>query len=336
MVRRAAIDLDEIADLDNLATAFWRAAKGKRHRPEVRAFAADLQHQLPLLRRQILDSTVPVGELHSFQIRDPKRRTIHAPYLRERILHHAMMEHIGPALERSLVDDTFACRCGRGPLAAVRRAQHHARRFAWYLKLDVRAYFASIDHQVLKALLRRRLKGRGALALCDRVIDAFETAPGRGLPIGALTSQHFANAYLSGLDRYLLEELRLGGMARYMDDVVAWSHDRRALRQALAAIEAFARQRLGLEIKPDWQLQRSRRGLTFCGFRVFPAALRLSRRRRRRYSQARRRWESAHALGLIGDLTLQAGYASALAITAHAGAAGWRREQLLRRSPPEV
>lgn len=336
VARRAAISLAEIADLDNLAAAFWRAAAGKRHQPDVQVFAADLDAELARLREQILDLRIPVGKLRAFQIRDPKVRTIHAPCFRERVLHHAMMAHLGPVLERSLVADTFACRKGKGPLAAVLRAQQHVRRLDWYLKVDVRAYFDSVDHGVLKEILRRWIKGRGVLALCDRVIDAYETAPGRGLPIGALTSQHFANAYLSGLDRFVLEELRLAGMVRYMDDVVMWAVEKARLRETLSAVKRYAADRLRLEIKPSWQLQRSRCGLTFCGFRVYPGVLRLSRRRRRRYRSARRRWEEAHALGLVDDVVLQAGFAAALAITDGAESAAWRREELRRRPAADV
>lgn len=335
MPRRTFVDLEEVAAVDNLAAAFWRAARGKRDRPEVAAFAANLDAELARMREEVLDLSIEVGRLHMFEIRDPKPRTIHAPCFHERVLHHAMMALIGPVLERSLVDDTFACRAGKGPLAAVLRAQRHSRRYAWYLKFDVRAFFATIAHDVLRQVLRRRLKGRGVLTLCDRVIGSYAAQPGRGLPIGALTSQHFANVYLSGLDRYLLEDLRVR-MVRYMDDVVCWHDDKAVLRSALTAIRDFAGDRLRLEVKPDWQMQRSVRGLPFCGFRVFPRTLRLSRRRQRRYSAARRRWETAYALGLIDGRGLQTGYASAFAITAHADAVGWRREELRRRPAPEV
>ncbi len=135
MPKRTAVSLQEVADLDNLASAFRRAAQGKRERPEVIAFAARLDAELASLRDRILDLSVPVGELRSFQIRDPKVRTIHAPCFRERVLHHAMMARLGPILDRALVADTFACRRGNGPLAAVQRAQQHSRRYGWYLKL---------------------------------------------------------------------------------------------------------------------------------------------------------------------------------------------------------
>ncbi len=335
-MRRTAIYLDDVADRDHLAWAFWRSARGKRDRAEVRWFAEDLDGELDRLRGRILDGTVRLGRYHRFEIRDPKTRTIHAPAFRERVLHHALMARLEPVFERYLVDDTFACRPGKGNLAAVLRAQHHARRWRWYLKLDMRAYFASIDHQVLKDLMRRRVKGAGVLALIDRIIDAYHTVPGRGLPIGALTSQHFANLYLAPLDRHLLEELRVGGLVRYMDDVVAWHRDRASLRRALASCRRFAAGRLGLEIKPGWQLQRSSRGLTLCGFRVYPRSLRLSARRRRRYREARQRWELAYRQGRIDANGLQAGYASALAITAGADAVAFRRHELSARPSMEA
>jgi hypothetical protein len=116
------------------------------------------------------------------------------------------MLHVGPVLERALVDDCYACRLGKGSLAAVRRAQHHLQRFPWFVKTNIRAYFASIDHHRLGQLLGRRLKDPAVLALCKRILAQRPGPQGRGLPIGALTSQHFANTYLDGFDRFLLEQ----------------------------------------------------------------------------------------------------------------------------------
>ncbi len=344
-MRRTAIYLDDVAERDHLAWAFWRAALGKRHRPEVQRFAANLDRELDAMRARILDGTVAVGHYHRFEIRDPKPRTIHAPAFPERVLHHALMAHLEPVFERGMVDDTFACRPGKGSWAAVLRAQQHSRRWRWYLKVDVRSYFASIDHVALKALIRRRIKGAGVLALVDRIVDAYRSAPGRGLPIGALTSQHFANLYLAGLDRHLLEVSRLpasggtervGGLVRYMDDVVVWHRNRSSLRWALADARRYAQERLRLELKPDWQLQRSSRGLPLCGYRVYPGTLRLTARRRRRYRQARQRWERAYRDGRVDAAGLQAGYASALAITHGADAVAWRRRELAARPPVDA
>lgn len=165
------------------------------------------------------------------------------------------------------------------------------------------------------------------LTLCDRIIAAHTVSPGRGLPIGALTSQHFANYYLAPLDRFILEGLRAPAMVRYMDDVVVWCSSGEEARVMLRAIEAFAGEVLRLTLKPA-QIQRSERGLSFLGFRVFPGTLRLSKRRRRRYAAARRRLERDHAAGALDGLALQAGFDAALAITTHADARGWRRAEL--------
>ncbi|MEX1368356.1 MAG: reverse transcriptase/maturase family protein [Nannocystaceae bacterium] len=334
-MRRSAVGLADVASWDTLCRATWRAAKGKRTRPEVVAFFADLHAELASLHADIMAQTVQVGRMRSFQISDPKPRRIHAPCFRERVLHHALIEHVGPVLDRALVDDTYACREGKGTLAAVRRAQQHSRRFPWTVQVDVRAYFASIDHAILRAELRRRLKDRGVLRLCDRIIGAYEASPGRGLPIGALTSQCFANAYLGPLDRRLLEHHRVAGMVRYLDDVVAWCRSRKQAREVLRDLERFAAEALRLELKPG-QIQRSDRGLSFLGFRVLPGTLRLSRRRRRRYVAARRRAESAYAAGWLDGVGLQAAYQAALAITAHADARGWRAEQLRRVPAPDA
>lgn len=332
-MRRSSVTLHDVTTLDTLAHAFWRAAKGKRRDPEVVRFAADLLGELSRLGAEIRAGTVEVGRMHAFAIRDPKPRIIHAPCFRERVLHHALMAHVGPVLDRTLVDDTFACREGKGTLAAVLRAQHHARRFPWYVKVDVRGYFASIDHAILRAALRRKLKDRGVLELCDRIIAAHQSSrPALGLPIGALTSQCFANYYLAPLDRLLLQHLRVAGMVRYMDDAIAWCRNRTEARSVLAAIEEFTAASLGLALKPA-QIQRSDRGVSFLGFRVLPGVLRLSRRRRRRYASARLRLERAYRAGLIDGNALQAGYAAALAITAHASARAFRAADL-RHHPP--
>ena len=335
-MKRATVTLEEVADYENLAAAFWRAARGKRHREDVQRFAGRLDAELNRLRTEVLAASIEVGRFDTFEIYDPKRRKIHAPCFRERVLQHALMAPIEPVIDRYLVDNTFACRKGKGHAVAVRRAQQYAGKWSWYLKMDMRSYFSSIDHGVLRQQMRRRIRGENVLQLINRIIQSFQDAPGRGLPIGALTSQHFANLYLSPLDRYLLEEIRVGGMVRYMDDVVVWDRRRSRLREILGAAQSFAGKRLHLEIKPSWQLQRTRCGLTFCGYRVYPQHLGLSKRRRQRYRLARQRWESAYLSGAIDAVGLQAGYASALAIIHGAKSLTWRLREIERRPPVEA
>lgn len=336
MPKRTRVELAEVAAWPNLVTAFWRAARGKRHRPEVRRFEADLDGQLSYLQQGILGGTLELGDFHTFEIHDPKKRTIHAPAFRERVLHHALMALIGPRLDRSLVPESFACRVGKGTHAAIAHAHRQALQYPWSLAVDIRAYFASIDHSVLNRILARRLKGEGVLRLCRRIIASHGAGSGQGLPIGALTSQTFANLYLGSADRQLKTDARVLGQVRYMDDIVWWTKGRRDAKAVLEEVECHLREDLKLELKSPWRLQRSDRGVSFCGIRIFPDELRLSRRRRRRYRRARAQWESAFEAGVIDATTLQAGYSSALAITQGADAAAWRRRELARTPAPDV
>lgn len=134
-MKRSPLRLDTVADWHNLTAAFHRAALGKTDREEVRRFRADLTGNLTRLRAGLLDGTLELGRLHRFQIYDPKPRIIHAPCFPERVLHHALMAHVGPVLDRALIDDTYACRVGKGTLAAVQRVQHYVRRCPWYAKI---------------------------------------------------------------------------------------------------------------------------------------------------------------------------------------------------------
>jgi hypothetical protein len=156
------------------------------------------------------------------EVLDESDFALYSPCFRERVLHHALMAQVGPVLDRALVDDSYACRVGKGTLAAVLRVQQHLRRWPWYAQIDIRGYFANIDHERLRDLLARRFKNPGLLALMAGIIDSYHTRPGRGLPLGELTSQHLANYYLNGLDRLLLEDCRVNGLVRYMDDLL-WS-----------------------------------------------------------------------------------------------------------------
>ncbi len=157
-----------------------------------------------------------------------------------------------------------------------------------------------------------------------RTPSALREIPGVG---PARVDAHGA-VFLAQLDRFLLEDLCVPGLVRYMDDIIVWGREGASLRTILDASRRFAAERLRLEIKPSWRLQRSQRGLTFAGLRIFPGRVRLTARRRRRYRLARSRWESAYRAGAIDAQGLQAGYASAFAMTRDADAVVWRQQQL--------
>ncbi len=320
------VRLEQIADPDNLREAFLRAAKGKALRAEVIAFRENLEAELAVLREEILDGAVRVGSFTAFTIFEPKERRIHAPCFRERVLHHALIGRCEADFERWLIADSYACRRGKGREAALRRAEQFARCHRWFLKLDVRKYFDSIPHAVLLAEVARRFRDRRVVALWERIVGAYEASPGRGLPIGALTSQHLANFYLGPLDRFVKETLRISGYVRYMDDCALWSDDKAELNAARRAVERFAAERLGLGLKPTWHLQPSVRGMDFLGYRVFPLGSRLNRVSRRRFL---RRWTWCERAMGEGRITETAAQLRVTALTAFVRTA--RRETVLQR-----
>ncbi len=320
-MKRVAILLDAIAAVDNLALATYRAARGKQTRHDVRRFFQRFDAHINQLAADIRAGRTPYGRFRRLTIRDPKPRIIHAACFEDRIFHHAVTRFAGPVLERALTPTTFACRQGMGNHAAVRQVQRHLRRFPWYVKIDMQHYFDTIDHACLLRLLQRRFKGQAFLALLQRILACYEVTPGKGLPIGALASQHFANYYLDGLDRYILEDLPAYAQVRYMDDTIWWCDSRARARETLAQVCAYAANRRLLTVRANVQINRSVHGASFCGYRITPGQLRLSRRRQRRYQQLRRDWERAYALGRIDALALQQAYAAVHAITMPADSA---------------
>jgi RNA-directed DNA polymerase len=278
---------------------------------------------------------MPVGLYDKFYVFDPKRRLIHAACFKDRIFHHGIMKYCAPVLERAMTPSTFACLPGRGTVAAAKQVQRCLQRYSWYVKIDIQKYFDSIDHALLFSLLQRRFKGKELLEAVEKIIHSYHTASGKGLPIGSLTSQHFANYYLDGFDRYLLEHLRVNGHVRYMDDIIWWCTCRHEAKETLSRALRYLEEDRLLSLSKPPQINRSDRGVSFCGFRILPGALKLGRRRCLRYTLRRIDWENEYTAGRINERKLQAAYASVRAITANADSREWRRENL-RRFPSSV
>ncbi len=327
-MKRTRIALSDVAAADNLVLAAWKAARGKRQRPEVQRFFAAGDAAIARLSADIIAGAVPYGEYRSFEIHDPKRRLIHAACFLDRVLQHAIMNLAEPVFERTLVPTSYACRPGFGVHKAIAEVQANLRRFAWFAKVDIDSYFPSIDHACLKRLLARRFKGDDFLALLGRIIDACPAAPGKGLPIGSLSSQHFANHYLDGADRFLLDHPLVCAHVRYMDDTIWWGADRESVRQVLAELRVWLANERRLSLKANAQINRSERGVTWCGARVLRGALRLTPRKQRRYRQGCRQWESAWLAGDIDSLTLQRAYDAVYAVTRQCDSVAWRKRHL--------
>ncbi|MEI8096314.1 MAG: reverse transcriptase/maturase family protein [Spirochaetales bacterium] len=287
-MKRASRLLDAVVDYQNLRLAWLKAVRGKRHSAPAVFFSRQLTANLAAVGARLASGQPDWGHYRSFVVSDPKQRTISSADFDQRVMHHALMNVLEPLFERHLVDHSYACRKGRGTHAAVMQAFHNGKGHNLYLQLDVRKYFDSIDHLVLKTLLRRLVKDHQILLLLDSLIDSYGTCPGKGLPIGNLTSQFFANYYLSGFDHHILEQIRPRAYVRYMDDFVLWFDAVEDRTAALAAVQALALVDLKLTLKPA-VVGTSSQGLAFLGFLIRRDGIYLlqkARKRMRRRAQA--------------------------------------------------
>lgn len=310
-MKRLAITLEQIADRENLLLAVAKASRGKHCRPEVAAWLARLEPNITALCASILNQTAPLGQTRQFIIHDPKRRSITAACFTDRVLHHAILNIAEQRFERALVPTSYACRPCLGVHAAVMRVRINLQRFGWWAQVDIAGYFNNIDHMILKAVLARRFKGRAFLDLLGRIIDAspnrqmdLDNRP-RGLPIGALTSQHFANAYLDGADRWLLAHPDVRAHVRYMDDIVWWCDDRRQAREILRGLHRYLTDAWRLELKSNVRIGPSQRGIAFCGFRVKRGIVLSSSRKMTRYRDGRKRIDLALRSDAVNELEAQ-------------------------------
>ncbi|MBI2048330.1 MAG: group II intron reverse transcriptase domain-containing protein [Parcubacteria group bacterium] len=211
-----------------------------------------------LLHNDLKNQTYMHGVYHHFKINDPKSRDIHKATVRDRILHHAIYQHLYPFFDPTFIADSYSCRRGKGAHRAFNQFRAYAckvsknhTRTCWVLKCDIRKFFASVDHGILYGILRRHIPDERILWLIERVVGSFHITPGVGLPLGNLTSQLFVNIYMNEFDQWVKHRLKAKYYIRYADDFVLLSHNRRQLETTLPKIHEFLQERLRLILHPD-------------------------------------------------------------------------------------
>lgn len=274
--------LANIMDLDNLYVAYTKARKGKEAKAEVITFAENLHDNISKLQGMIAAGRNEEFEYRRFIIHDPKEREICAAPFSQRVLHHALMNVCGYYLDKRQVFDSYACRTGKGTYAALDRAMNMHRKFNWCVKMDIRKFFDSIDHIVLKRLLASVFKEEELITLFFDIIDSYETAPQKGLPIGNLTSQYFANHYLCTFDHYAKETLKVKGMVRYMDDVLIYGDDKNTLLCQAKQLRDYLNKYLCLNLKV-MDVRKTTQTMPFLGYRLKRNVMLLGERSKRRY-----------------------------------------------------
>ena len=281
-MKRTGFLLEQIADSENLRIAFWKASRMKAGKKEVTSFQKNLEKNLTDLREQLLKISIDIGHYHYFTIYDPKERIICAASFPERVLHHAIMNICDPYFEKFQIYDSYATRKNKGTFAAVDRAHNFTKRNELFLKLDIRKYFDSIDHNVLLKLLGKKFKDPKLLEIFEQIINSYSTSQSKGLPIGNLTSQYFANFYLAFLDHFIKEDLQIKHYVRYMDDMILWGNTKIEIKDNLKRIKEYLNNQLALNIKPEL-LNYTSKGLPFLGYLLYPNGKRLNSRSKKRF-----------------------------------------------------
>jgi RNA-directed DNA polymerase len=341
---RSAIKLSEMAKthkhlypqitaFDNLYEAWRKARRGKRYKPAAAAFEHHLDDELITLHDELQAESWQPGGYRSFTVHEPKRRKISAAPFRDRVVHHALVSVIEPIYERKFIFDSYANRQGKGTHAALDRCTHFMRRYPYVLQCDVQQFFPAIDHAVLKQTLAKTIACKPTQRLCCKIIDSgigvlaeeynmrwfpsddlLAAARPRGLPIGNLTSQFWANVYLNELDQFVKHTLRCKGYVRYVDDFLLFAEDKHILHQWRDRIIRFLHS-LRLTIHENRAQPRPvTQGIPFLGFTVYPDHRRLKRSKGIAY---RRHLKMLYGRYQAGEITREDGRSSVMAWLGH-------------------
>ncbi len=309
---------------DNLLLAYDRCRRRKRYKRRATEFEHLALDQLLQLQNDLSSETWQPGKYHHFHVTDPKPRLISAAPFPDRVVHHAVVNVLEPIFEQRFVFDSYACRKGKGTHRAIARAQHFLRRFPWYLKTDIVKFFPSVDHEIMLARLSRVVADPVLLRLIGRIIDSgagihaddvtphwfpgdqlLDAARPKGLPIGNLTSQFFANVLLDPVDHFIKEVLRVPGYVRYADDLLLFGETKEELWHVRDALQQrLSENRLRLH-KNKTHVRPSSSGVLFLGLRVWPDEIRLSQQAIKRFNRRRRRMQYEFSTGQINCQTVQ-------------------------------
>ncbi len=266
----------DLCSYDNLFLAYKKARKRKTTKDYVIEFERNLENDLLLLRSELLLHCYKPKHLVNFIIRDPKTRKISKSDFRDRVVHHALCNIIEPIFEKSFIFDSFANRIGKGTLNALKRFDFFKRKVSknntlkcYILKADIRKYFENVDYEILISIINKKIADQRVIWLIKKILtnSSFQS---KGMPLGNLTSQFFANVYLNELDRFVKHKLKAKCYIRYVDDFIILDSNKDKLNKSKEEINQFLIKRLNIELHPDKsKVIRLKDRLNFLGFRVF-------------------------------------------------------------------
>ena len=303
---------EKLIDFETIFLAYKNARKGKRETDACIIFERNLEENLIELQNELIWGSYKMGGYFYFDVHEPKKRHVAALIdFKDRVLQHALCDVLNEVFEPRFIFDSYACRDGKGTHAGADRAQKMMREClaqhgqVYALKADISKYFASIDHEILNRLIRRKITDQKILAIIDGIIDSYHTpgCPGKGLPLGNLTSQLFANIYLDALDQHVKNVKREKWYVRYADDWVVFHHDKLHLRALRIELQIW----LGIELKLSTNHKTmvfpvsstNGRGVDFLGYHLWPDRRRLRKSSLKRFARRLRKLQRQYAAGEI-------------------------------------
>ena len=297
----------EIISLANLFLAWQEFKQGKTKKLDVRQFEFNLEDNLFELHSELVLKTYRHSDYTAFYITDPKLRHIRKACVRDRVLHHAVFRILYPIFDKVFIFDSYSCRVGKGTHQAVKRLKQFCQKASrnnfqnlYALKCDVKRFFDSVDHDVLLEIIKRKVSDEETLWLVGLIIASYQTVSNKGLPIGNVTSQLFANIYLNELDQFIKHNLKVECYLRYCDDFIILVEDPGVLLSQLEKIKNFLGDRLGLTIHPNKvSIRTYRQGIDFLGYIVRPYCVNLRTKTKNRLISRINAENSASYLGLL-------------------------------------
>ncbi len=325
---------NELCSLKNLELAFCRARKGKSFKPYVIEFEKNLAGNLRQLQEELLSSYYRPFPLKTFIISDPKTRKISKSHFRDRVVHHALCNIIEPIFQKLFIHDSFANQKGKGTLKAIERLDCFKKkvslnnsRICYLLKSDIKHYFETVDHGIMLGILRRKISDGRIMQLIQVILENYKSKmQGKGMPLGNLTSQFFANVYLNELDQFVKHQLRAKYYIRYVDDFVILHKDKRTLEYYKDNINRFLQKNLALELHPSkTRLFTLQNGIDFLGLRVFFHHKLIRKKNIKKFERKFWDMKNLHKSGMISRENAVEKFEGWLAYASHANTYKYRR-----------
>lgn len=323
--RKSHLLFNQVISLENLFSAWKEFKKGKMKRYDVREFEFNLEDNLFVLHQELRTKIYSHSHYTPFYITDPKLRYIHKACVRDRVVHQAVFRVLYPIFDRSFIYDSFSCRISKGTHKSVIRLNKFCNKLSknnyrniYALKCDIKKFFDSVDQKVLLKIIKRKIYNGDLIWLIQEILKSFEKEKSRGLPLGNVTSQLFANIYLNELDQFVKHKLKVKFYLRYCDDFVILGRDKDNLLLTAGKIDEFLKNNLSLFLHSDKIIIRKyRQGIDFLGYVILPYHRVVRTRTKRRIFKKLMKRKEKLKNGLISDLSFNQSVQSYLGILKH-------------------